>query len=635
MNCKRTARSCQHMLNSFVLSSACLCSRLCMAFGLAAGAQGMWAQAVSRLGPMDQPMASRSTQTVGPPQAGTPAQLAEASTTAAAAGPGGDPQLLGLLPGSPATAAAAPKDSDVLFSPRFDRPEAPSMAVAYGASRVEWSYVAGGPTLAALRAAVNGRFGAAINNNAATPGNAGAAIDFDGKPIVAPWMLSRGTLWNTCAAPEAMQALKEWIGKHLAAGATSIQFDDAGMQFESSFWGVGDFSPYGLRGFRAWVEAKNAAGVATPVTPAQAADYPGWLRQTYKVVDNTDYVKRNAQFSSTAAWRAYLRDSVLKCMTDLRSFVKDKGGGTTALSLNLYTPFPWAYNSFLQPFADYVVSEVAPDHSEFHELQFLSVWLRMAGQRWAPVFPLADKDLLRRAIATTYVVGGNPLVPWDVYIPAVAGNAQESRFFGNPTDFADLFRFVRRQAALLDGWETISRVNLIAYRDPANITDSLAQLKRLADLQVPYTAYLRASSPPGDRLRHEAGLHATFRIAASKAYPNDPPPLLSSQDDASLTAYSAASEVTPGLAVIVKANAAAPGTRVIHVVRKSTGNGAAKASMTLSPWTLGTATAYKARMLTPSGAVTALGTLTRRADGALTIAIPAPVEWAVVELTPV
>jgi len=541
--------------------------------------------------------------------------------------------LTALLPGGPAVASTAPKDADVIFSPRFDRPEAPSVAKAYGATRIEWSYITNTKSIAALRAAVGGRFGGAINNNAVTDGNAGAAIDFDGKPIVAPWMASWGAVWNSCAAPAGIQALKGWVDKVLATGATSIQFDDPGMQFDSSFWSAGDLSPANLKLFRAWVEAQNAAGVPLPITPAQAGDYRNWLGATHAVTGNADYAARSRTFPSTAAWQAFLRDTVSQCLLDIRSHLKTASGNQATLSMNVYTPLPWANNAFVSAYTDFIVGEMAPDHSEFHHLLFIGQWLRMDGKRWAPVFPLADKQLLRTRIAGAYAVGGNPVIPWDMFIQGTP-TAPASRYFGSPDDFADLYRFVRQNARLLNGWEPLSRLNLLVYRDPSSITMSFAQLKRLAGLQVPYVPYVRKAGELSTGARNAADTNPTLRLVASKGASGDQQPLLERVTDAGLQPLAVATAVTPGLQVIVKANASMPGSRVVHVLRTA-GTASGRASMTISAWALGSATSFDARVASPSGVEIRLGTVARRSDGSLTLSIPAPAEWSLVELSPV
>jgi hypothetical protein len=496
-----------------------------------------------------------------------------------------------------------------------------------------------GNTLAALRELVKGGgFGGTVNNNAPTPSDAGAARDFDGKVLVAPWMVSRGTPWNSCAAPAAKQAMTDWVDRLLAAGATHIQFDDPGMQFDSAAWGVGDFSASNLAGFKVWIEQRRAAGLDTSLTPAQAGNYRDWLQQNHQLSDNSDYIKRSAKLPSTALWRAYLQESVYRCVADIRSHLLQRSQGRAALSFNLYTPYPWSANSFLQPLADYIVSEVASDHRDWAQLQFMGAWLRAEGQRWAPVFPGHDKAALRRNLVMTYAAGGTPIAPWDVYVPPEPGQSQDSRFFGQPPDFADIFQFVRQQAGLFDGWQTLSRLNLLAYRDPETATQSLAQLKRLAALHVPYAVVLHNTPSGGDGLAMQRPRSLTLRSARSKLTTNDDIPLAAQASDANLASLAVATDVTPNYSVVVKGNPRMPGRRVLHLFREA-GSAAsvenAGLQFTLTAWVLPGQDTYQLKLHQPGIASSDLGRVRVDRDKRLHIKVPAIAEWALLELKPI
>lgn len=554
-----------------------------------------------------------------------------------------------LFPEYPAPAPGAPRDSDVLFSPRFERPETLNTALAYGATRLEWSYISAGPMLTRLVAAVPGGFVGAINNNAKTAYDSGVAIDFDGKPTVAPWMRTWSAPWNSCVAPPAMQALLSHIDKHLAAGATGIQFDDAGMQFDASFWGVGDFSSHSLRGFKAWLEQRATAGQAvggTTLTPAQAGDYKNHLVRQHQVLNNDDYIRRSSQFPSTALWRSYLAATVQRCVAEVRAHIKSGGGNgrpasgraSATLSINVYTPFPWTYNAFLLGFADYVASETALEKSDFEHLLLINETLRAQGLRWAPVFPIDDVAALRLRIATTYAVGGNPLVPWDVYIPDRAG-VTRPRFFGPPEALADLFRFVRRQPTLFEGWQTLSRLNLVVDTDPVNADEALAQASRLARLHVPYAAHLRKAPSAAAPVRANAAILATLQLVSGKTPTTERRLVLSQKSDAELAVYAAVSYASPGLQVVVKGHPEFALQRVVHVVQTGSPapGAAATVRLVLRPWVLPadktSSSKLVAKVHSPGATDSPLANAKRLADDSLEVVMAAPTPWSVLELS--
>ena len=542
--------------------------------------------------------------------------------------------IASLMPANKATTPKAPKNSDVVFSPRFDRADAATVASAYQATRTEWSYIKKAASISALRSAVGPRIGGSINNNTPTANSAGAAIDFDGAAIVAPWMKSWGAIWNSCATPEGLQALKTAAAELIALGVNSIQMDDPGMQLDSEYFGAGDFSASSLRGFGTWVEQQRAAGATMPLTAAEAADYKNWLRTRYAVTSAADYLARRDTFNTTSVWRNYMRATVAGCLGQLRSSIAAGSGGSVTLSMNIHTPYPWGSNAFLLPFADYVVGEVDGAHDDFQQIYFFANWLRSEGRRWEPVFPVSIKAEQRRKIAMSYAVGANPIVPWDMWVPpATASSAVPDRYFGAPADFADLYIFVRANAVLLDDFDVLSRLNLVIYSNTPRLAEVQAQLKRLADLQVPYAASLRSSSwalPPG---RAAAGVNRTLRLFNDTRYPADTYALVNAESDASLSELAVTSSATPGVSVLVTANQGQPTKRVVHVLRSTDGDtGSGPATITLNEWPLPLGTRYSVKIHQPGLATTNLGTLNKSADSRLMVTVPKLAEWALLEI---
>jgi hypothetical protein len=93
------------------------------------------------------------------------------------------------------------------------------------------------------------------------------------------------------------------------------------------------------------------------------------------------------------------------------------------------------------------------------------------------------------AIATLYALGGQPVVPWDVYI----GNdetGQPKRFFGSVQEYGDLYRFVQSHAELFDQMESVAVVGIPVPVDKFNSQSTTALVRRLAQLQVPFAFVL-------------------------------------------------------------------------------------------------------------------------------------------------
>lgn len=540
-------------------------------------------------------------------------------------------RLQSYLPNYPALPAGSPAASDVVFSPRFDRPEAAALATRFGATRIEWTYLTKPDSLKALRAAVPGSAGGTINNNAAIAGQSTAAIDLEGQAIIAPWMRSWGARWNTCAKAEGRSALTQWADRLIAAGFNSIQFDDPGMQFDAEAWGGGDFSPASLEGFKRWLDRQRAAGATLPLTPEQGADYRRHLGEAFGIRSTGDYVSKRATLPTTPVWRSYLRDSVAECVRDLRQHISTRSGGRVLLSMNLAAAYPWASNAFLLPMADHVIAEANSSHAVFGLLYFQRHWLRSIGRAWSPVFVANSKSALRQSIAAAYTVGATPVVPWDVFIPPSGPGEPPSRFFGEPDDFADLYRFARDQRSWLDGWESVSRLDLrMDSRGPAP-SQFEVQMERLAKLQVPFRPLV---STPHQMPAPKVAViteRSSMRLQQTGVAPSVGEPTLDSQADEVLVPLSVARMVTAEVRVQVKANPASPHVRVVHVVRIDAGTAVpGTIKLTLNPWVLPSATRFTVHRYVPGGRTPTVTRQVPAADGGLSLEVPDVYEWAMV-----
>lgn len=98
----------------------------------------------------------------------------------------------------PPFSGPVPQRSDVIFSTRFKRQEAPEVARLFGATRIEWVYSSDPAYIATLRN-VAPWFGGAVNSTIPLDGDQGIAKDIEGKAIIAPWMRSWAAKWITVA----------------------------------------------------------------------------------------------------------------------------------------------------------------------------------------------------------------------------------------------------------------------------------------------------------------------------------------------------------------------------------------------------------------------------------------------------
>jgi hypothetical protein len=389
----------------------------------------------------------------------------------------------------PAYHGQVPKKSDVIFSSRFKRDNAAAVAKAFGATRIEWVYSTDPSFFQSLRS-VAPWIGGTVNSSMPLPQDGGVAKDLDGNPIVAPWMKFWGAKWTTTTDSRTRSVIEGVARQYLDLGASSIQVDDPLMQYAAGILG-GDFSESSLNGFSKFLSAYpnqnelKRLGIAV----GEHFDYKKFLSEKYGINNSVDYKNRYRSLPTTYLWFAYLKGSVVSYFASFRSFLNTAHGKTVPLSMNLLLTGPDESNPKFQlaNFADYAMVETKIDDLEAVSLQ--AATYRAIGMGYAPSILPLTKSENRAAIAMLYAMGAQPLVPWDVFINKDP-EEKPSRFFGSPQDYADLFRFVARNAVYFDNYEEVAVAGIVVPVDKYKSQQTLALVRRLSKAQVPYALVL-------------------------------------------------------------------------------------------------------------------------------------------------
>lgn len=479
-----------------------------------------------------------------------------------------------------ASGVQLPRRSDVVVSPRFLRPESAQIVEAYGATRIEWVYTANAAATAVLARLPPG-VGRTLNANPPLPSENGLALDFDGKPIAVPWLKSQNINWVTTTHPDTRKALSDQLEQLLASQPLSIQVDDPLLQYFSANSQGGDFNPATQAGFRDWLQRKaDPARVRAAGLNDYDGDYRRFLVQRHAVRNVDDYVQRFRQFPSTPLWLDYIRSTVEDYMRGVRERAR-QAHPPAAISMNLAgLAWPDARQShfFLSAFADYVLAETPIADTD--ELIARANTVRSLGLGFVASLKPADLPRNRVAIATLYALGAQPVVPWDVFVP------DQPRFFGSVLDYGDLYRFVRRNSSLLDGYDEAPLVGIVV--DPKSFPTSAVKelVQRLGERQIPYEFLLVGPDLPPraafDRkavarlkllvmgvsdAQLDAGQRLVLQGASAPRSPLDRVP--TSQLDALRPAV-----VAPGagrVRIYIRENATRPGEWVAHVIDEDRG----------------------------------------------------------------
>ena len=300
-----------------------------------------------------------------------------------------------------------PRRSDVCFSARSARKEAAKVASEFYATRLDWCYTSDPRFIHEMSAVGLKSIGGAISptiSDAPGSGNyrAGRIKDRNGERLVAPWMRSQNpTNWGCVNNPIFKENFFNYATSMLKSGIDCIQWDDSLGNAHAVKWG-GCWCQYCL------TEARHLG--FDPVEDMMAF-----------------------QTQSTKHFILKMRNSINQWAGKIVNFSTNNYNGNKS---NIYDLF------------DFWLGELTEDKATPENV---SVLLRSAEQaNKQQIWTLRSSNIAhnRSMIAWCYANGGHLLAPWDVYLEGV-GNTSK-RFYGEPSNFADLYRFARSLGNFLD-----------------------------------------------------------------------------------------------------------------------------------------------------------------------------------------
>ena len=388
------------------------------------------------------------------------------------------PELPGLL-----------SHGDVLLSSRSKRQNSIETIQAFEPDRVMWCYSNDAAFITDCRQAGIQTFQSAINSIAGTTEPEAQALDLDGKPVVAPWMVTfnpkKPWYWGCNNRPRFLDYSVERAGKALAAGADWIQFDDWSMVVSAHSWGGACFCDPCMAGFRAYLseEISSEQREALGIGPLDQFDYRTHLRERCGIVDAADYRNKRRSLATTPLFERFQRMSVRRFFTDLRQRLDSLAGRRVPLSLNatLYRPSQAA--NYTADIVDFLQGETW--HMDLVDLAVPARTAESIG-RWQ-VFVPKPRELrtARRAIAASYALGQLMLVPWDMYMGSDATGIQP-RYYGTPEQYGDIFSFAKANGSVLDGYETCAWAAVVVNLDNLDNDRVRQTCTRLFEANVPF-----------------------------------------------------------------------------------------------------------------------------------------------------
>lgn len=363
----------------------------------------------------------------------------------------------------PPLSPLAPERSDIIFSTRVFRPESASVAKQFGANRIEWIYLKSAEEVRVLRD-VAGKIGGTLNANPVLGTDDGYARNFDDEIFVAPWMKKWGARWVTTAHQDTRKALDAKLDQLLLYGVNSIQFDDPLLQLLSARSYGGDFNLATQKGFAEWLNHEKNKPYAIEYGLLDVAQdrvyYRDFLKANYAIENNKEYMAMAQKIPSTKLWLNYIESTVDDYFKGIREKIKQTSRGRVALSMNLPDEvWPTKKNPsfFLLKYVDYLVSEV--DAKDYMDVVASAKTARSLGIGFVPSIKPDNYDSNRLALMLAYSFGGNPLVPWDLYVE------HGGRYYGDYFEYGDIFGFVKKNGDIFNGYEETPFVGILINLD--------------------------------------------------------------------------------------------------------------------------------------------------------------------------
>ncbi|MBM3497248.1 MAG: hypothetical protein FJX74_01135 [Armatimonadetes bacterium] len=337
----------------------------------------------------------------------------------------------------------------------------------------------------------------------------------DGEPITVPWLWDHAhkghpAYWFCTNAPGYRAYLKHQADLATLTDIEGLHIDDyngtAGTE-----WRGGCFCPHCMAAFREYLKANVPAEELAElgITSPDGFDYGEWLRARGTTVD---------EYRKTVDWKLPLGPEFVtfqyraaaEWVGEVRRYAEERIGHPLMLSVNSSANGPKAL--VIASKLTYFCGEV--DHrAESLQVPDAPVFVfklgealgkpqvcTASGQDWAYVMAEGKPGLVRTWIAQSYAFGHQLMAPhrqW-AYTQEKGTHWYESK----PEDYADLYRFVRGHAELLDDYEPLAEVGVVysnaAFR--ANKNQARDACYALAHANVPFRLLIAGDDWLDDRL---------------------------------------------------------------------------------------------------------------------------------------
>lgn len=329
-------------------------------------------------------------------------------------------------------------------------------ATAFSVNRIDWVYSNNASWVKQSLSHGIRAISLTINGNLPDVGSdpasykIGRAKTVDGSLLAAPWMRTwnpvpyRGCVNN----PDYVAIVNATVKQIAAANPTALQHDDWSTNEGSVAFAGGNphasgcYCEHCMAGF-------TTALISGAMNKSMRAQYNVTMDFDYR-----EYLLDSARSSGdkNATLRelfvSFQQNSTQKYFRGLRNLLGSLRPGGIPLGCN--NGGKWSATTELS--CDYGMGELSKRDTSPPGLETIFRDGVPSGRQQVMTMPkegtisACDVQLTRSAISTAYALGGNMLVPWDVYLPQPSA----PRYWGSASDFGDLYAFVSAYAHLFD-----------------------------------------------------------------------------------------------------------------------------------------------------------------------------------------
>jgi hypothetical protein len=286
----------------------------------------------------------------------------------------------------------------------------------------------------------------------------GRIKDMQGNLVTAPWMKSwKGFYWGCVNSPEYRTIFFNYARKCIDLGSNALHCDDSRFNIRAMDWG-GCYCQYCISGFRTYLNRKFDSAYVYQnfhIPDLKTFDYLQYQKNALS--DNDSYHR-----GLLAEYKKFMEESVGRFFDDFSKMIDAYAGRHIPLLTNNNAKWEIPNDRF-----DIGMSELS-EH-DANPLYVYEAIKQAKSVNKSQVFTLVSKniELTKKMIACNYAMGGQLIIPWDVYISS-DNFGRADRFYGNPHDFESYYAFIQKNSVIFDQYENVfySFNNVIDSIDP-------------------------------------------------------------------------------------------------------------------------------------------------------------------------